>query len=222
MAKCFELLENDEPESELWNKLKYSLYDKYLPSDISFKERKWFDEEIKSTESLSERKSKYDVIVLYNVLHEIPICDWINTLKLIYQLLNDNGCLLFGERRVLSEGERPYGASGYLVLERNELINIFSTRNIEEIKIEETENDPTICYAINKKNILCPNLFSLTMAIRKLKDRVYDEIMKNISSGKKDRKYAFYCQEYFNAITALEELEKINIAKGNITKTIFI
>lgn len=210
MAKCFELLETEDPKSDLWNKLKYSLYDKYIASDVSFKKNLWFDEEIANEGELYERNGKYDIVVLYNVLHEIPVTEWSVTLKKIFDLLNDNGCLLFGERKVLSEGEKPYGSSGYLILGKDELTSLFTTRNIERITIESNKGkDPTICYAIAKKDMVCPTNNDVETAVTKLKNRVYRIVMDNVKDGKKDREYAFYCQEYFNALTALKELAEI-------------
>lgn len=206
IAKCFELLENDEPKLNIWSKLRYSIYDKYIVADTSFQHNKWFDENIVKISDPIKKQKKYDIILLYNVLHEIPVEQWQHTLCGLHDLLSEDGCLLFSERKVLSKGENPYGTSGYLVLEKEELSCLFGTNKIAVINIDEPKNDPTVCYAIMKKDFSYPSTTGVKKAIKKLKSRVFDIISKSLTSGKKDRKYAFYCQEYFNCLNALGEL----------------
>lgn len=219
IAKCFELLEKEQPNLNIWKKLKYSLYDKYKIDD-SLPEKEWINEKIKSENELIKNNKKYDIIIVYNVLHEVSIEKWVQTLKLIINSLNYGGYLLFGERKVLSKGEKPYGKSGYLVLEKNELKLLFSTKSIEEIVLKEKKQDATICYAMKRSSIQIPTTEEVKKALIELKSRLNKEIYRILLSEKMDRKYAFYCQEYFNCARALDVLslfDKIeNIAKDII------
>lgn len=205
IAKCLELLEENHPDLSIWNRLEYSMYDKYKIGD-TIPQKKWMKEKIKNEYDLIHTAKKYDIIVLYNVLHEVSIDEWKKTIELLVNSLADNGYLLFGERRVLSKGENPYGKSGYFVLERNELEKLFLSKNIEEILLNEGMNDPTICYLINKKDMHAPSTEDIIDTIVRLRNRVKNEINKSIRLGIMDRKYAFYCQEYFNCDYAIDLL----------------
>ena len=206
IGKCFELLENESPGLPVWSKLKYAMYDKYVLPNACFKRKKWFDKIIKNDKELKNEKSSFDIIILYNVLHEIPVEEWTDVLNQIIDLLDNNGCIIFGERRVLSKGENPYGTSGYLVLGENEIKELFSISQADIVEVTEQDSDPTMCCIIKKSDLVFPiyekNVIS---AIRTLKKRVADTIGECISNGTKDRKYAFYCQEYFNCMNALGE-----------------
>lgn len=208
MAKCFCLLEKKDSKSDIWWRLNYSLYDKYIISD-SLPQTSWIGEKFKSEEELKSSSLTYDIVVLYNVLHEISVEEWCSTIELIVNSLHKNGCLLFGERRVLSKGENPYGKSGYLILEEEELKRLFSTSNIEKIVLEEIENDPTICYAINKSDIQVPEYKDVLETLLLMEKRLSKTIDGILSSGMMNRKYAFYCQEYFNCQRAIKLLENV-------------
>lgn len=214
IAKCFDLLEQEYPHSIFWKKLEYFMYDKYKIDD-SIPNRKWLKEILKQDYELSKSKTKYDVILLYNVLHEISVEEWIYTIRLIVSLLADGGCLLFSERRVLSKGENPYGQSGYLILEKDELSMLFSAKHIEEVVLKDGENDKTICYVVEKNDIRVPSRLEIIRALKLLNARVQNEIEQTISNGKLDRKYAFYCQEYFNSQQAIKMLSDRSIYLSN-------
>ena len=188
IAKCFELLEKEQPNLNIWKKLKYSLYDKYKIDD-SLPEKEWINEKIKSENELIKNNKKYDIIIVYNVLHEVSIEKWVQTLKLIINSLNYGGYLLFGERKVLSKGEKPYGKSGYLVLEKNELKLLFSTKSIEEIVLKEKKQDATICYAMKRSSIQIPTTEEVKKALIELKSRLNKEIYRILLSENKIKKY---------------------------------
>lgn len=152
--------------------------------------------------------------MLYNVLHEIGIDEWVKELNFMFDLLSEDGVLLFSEREILSIGEKPYGKSGYLVLGKEELIKLFPNSKIEEIALPDKVRNVTWCYSIKKPEIKSgyPNKKTVMAALKSLKNNTKSKIRNRERNGlgekRKSRKYAFYCQQYVNVEEALEMLDE--------------
>ena len=131
--------------------------------------------------------------------------EWADTLNHIFSLLREKGVLIFGERMVLSQGERPYGKSGYLVLRQKELSTLFCDGNVEELFLGKDKRDPTVCCVIQLNGRMVTSTH-VTETIKVLRDRSWDMIQRFIEQGtdaRQAREYAFYCQQYINAKHAL-------------------
>lgn len=220
IGKCIELMlkDNDDVLSMI-HKLKYNIYDKKGVSCNLQENTGWMGRSYVSEEDIISSGAKFDLILLYNVLHEIGVDEWVKELRFIFSLLSEEGMLLFGEREILSIGERPYGKSGYLVLGKDELSILFPDSEIIEIFLPQEQKTSTICFAIKKPpklNHSYPIKDNVKKALRSLKDNTKSKIRKRNENGlgekSQSRKYAFYCQQYVNAEEAIELL---NLKKEN-------
>ena len=144
-------------------------------------------------------------------------------------LLSEDGLLLFGEREILSIGEKPYGKSGYLVLGKEELADLFPHAVIQEVIVPEIQRKTTICFAVKKppaRNVY-PRRDNVRNALKTLRKNTRSKIKNRDKNGlgerDQSRKYAFYCQQYFNADEAIEIINKeeksSKISQGNNNDT---
>lgn len=194
----------------------YHIYDKHTITD-DFKSGEFvYGKVYKKEEELKKLEGTLDIILLYNVLHEISVEEWYQELNLLISLLNDNGILIFSERKTLSVGEKPYGKSGYLVLGEEETKILFKNFRVEKISLPEDslsgKNEKTLAFAIRKEGQR-PSISSdnVTAALKALEDstqQIIDDYLLRENPGKiKARDYAFYCQQHMNARIALKILK---------------
>lgn len=217
IAKCMQLHFLDNPKDPLIDQLKYDIYDLQLDRN-ELPDEDWMGK-IYTKDSMDKLpKHEYDLIVLYNVLHEVDITEWAKTLNSILDLLKDDGILVFGERMVLSQGERPYGKSGYLVLNHNELTKLFGESHVIEIPYSGSDPDPTVCCAISNPRYIMVTAGSVQDTLTSLrlrsKNMVEEFINCRVSDSKAAREYAFYCQQYINSEHALQLLDSAISAKS--------
>lgn len=201
IAKCLELYLKNQDRS-LDKKLTYDIYDVALQRDVLPKEP-WMGMVYENESNVP--KGTYDFIVLYNVLHEIDVTEWAATLSNIISMLNPTGVLIFGERNVLTRGERPFGKSGYLVLSLEELKYLFGAESVEEIFMDLQGSDPTSCYIIRPclEAVMQENVRQAVNALsQRMNKRVQQYINQRVRSPN-SREYAFYCQGKINAEHAL-------------------
>lgn len=192
--------------------LKYFAYDKYNINDLieTFKnsdEIPFLGEIIEDEDAL--KKMTFDVILLFNVLHEMSVDEWEKEINLLLNLLKDDGLIVFSERKTLSIGEKPYGKSGFLVFSDDEIKTMFDSCYVEKIS---DMDDPVISTIIRKG----PQSSKITYntIVKSLENLVVrmDSDINAVLENKKDlspRNYAFYCQQYFNAKQSIKQLIKI-------------
>lgn len=215
IGKCLELMSKEYDEiSDLTKKITYHIYDKYHISDEFEKNAKWYGKAYSSEKEIISANVKFDMILLYNVLHEIGVDEWVKELSFIFSLLKQDGYLVFGEREILSIGEKPYGKSGYLVLGKEELEELFPRMEIREILLPEKKK-VTVCFVVKKPvmKIGNPTSKSVIAALKSLKNNTRDKIRNRDKNGLGEkgnsRKYAFYCQQYMNAEEAIDLMEGV-------------
>ena len=152
----------------------------------------------------------YDLVLLCNVLHEIPPEDWINEISEIKRILKNDGYILIIEDKNMPKGENAH-RYGYLVLNPNQLRLLFNTDDIIELEsdLDYLKGRFTFC-AIAKEDI-SPTPIGLTNALLRLKMDCYNQIA-NLREQKMDvafgRKYANLTQQYINSCIALDEFSK--------------
>lgn len=210
IAKCMQLRFREKSGDPLAERLSYDIYDKYLIDEEDLPNEPWMKRRFNGKGGNTPPAESYDLVVLFNVLHEVDVTEWADTLNHIFSLLSENGMLVFGERMVLSQGERPYGKSGYLVLRQEELSKLFCDGSVKELLLGTDKKDPTVCCVIRPNGQIETDTH-VKAAIEALQNRSWQMIQQMIDEKadvRQAREYAFYCQQYINTRHALGLLKE--------------
>ncbi len=166
----------------------------------------------------------YDVVVLMNVLHEIDPTQWVQTFRLISNVLSDDGVMVFLEVHTLTNGEQPYGQAGFLLLQDPQVKKLFSQASI--VRWQDTKQEKSNCWIVSKsslqtvtqskiqKTISCLESYCESL-LKKLDDErialAHDANPQDVAKIKMaGRKYAFLSQQYINAHFANIRLNKLS------------
>ena len=194
----------------LKNKVKYFAYDKYDLEKLNqnIDDIPFLAEKITSYAGLKEKSNTFDLILLFNVLHEIDVSNWEEEINFLLDLLKDDGSLVFSERKILSIGERPLGKTGFIVFSEKEIKKLF---NNESVKIIPQENDNIVIAAIEKKHcsqkVARENIMeSLSELEKNTEEKIFSVL--DLNEALSPRNYAFYCQQYFNSAHAVKLLSE--------------
>jgi hypothetical protein len=200
-------------------KIIYDAYEPYPPKDFVYDKgiAKVFDA---PTVLSAYRNGDYDIVILMNVLHEIPVLEWEGTLDRIHDLLNDQGVVVFIEVSSLSKGEQPNGKNGFIVLN-----DVVVQKHFNPKPHIHTHNDKSNVWIIKKEDIrlshneiieCIKDLHKATLSLLKSdyekKLKVADDIARGIANGNSDEKdllarsYAFHSQQYINTMFAIDKL----------------
>lgn len=158
-------------------------------------------------------KDKFDLIFLCNVLHEINIDEWIPTLNKIIASLNANGNLIIMETKYLINGEK-IKPIGFLLLDLDEIKNLFGVEEKSEIFINKEYSDKNTCLMINKKDISLVTNDRIMSTIDLLNKNTLTKISNFASyntiefSAKNGRYLAFLYQQYFNSKFTIDYLSQ--------------
>lgn len=193
----------------------YHVYDKYHITE-QFKSGEFvFGSKYETKEAVETQKGKMDIVLLYNVLHEVSIDEWCDELNLALSLLKEDGVLIFSERKTLSIGEKPYGKSGYLILGDKEIQILFSGMDVQEIEIENDKRQNTWGFAVvnqNRKKVIMDNVEKALESLETSTQEAIDGYHGQERVERfKARDYAFYCQQFFNVLAARKILEEVRI-----------
>lgn len=156
----------------------------------------------------------YDIIILMNVLHEIPVDEWAKVLNNIGRYLVEEGVLIFIEVKNLTHGEQPYGNTGFLILNDQAVRKCFP--NAKKISFEENKSN---AWVIDKLSLLeltdqmvIDAISILNQTTKSELKKAYDERIKIAKTKQRAnieihaRKYAFISQQYINSEFAIELL----------------
>jgi len=158
----------------------------------------------------------FDFILLCNVLHEIPIAEWRETLNSIIGALKKEGFLIIIEAKILTKGEK-IGSEGYIVLDLEELKELFSLDVLpSSIEILGKE-DVITCAVISKEQIHSVSEEEIKKALKKLEENTLNKIIdlrKSYGESEKDsvnfgRQNAFLTQLHINSKIAQLKLNDI-------------
>jgi predicted ATPase len=160
------------------------------------------------------------IVVMCNVLHEIPARDWLDVFGkdgLILSALRKDGYLLIVEDQQLSVGERAH-SNGFTVLDEMELMDLFRT----------SPSDHVICSSVGGKGRLKAHLIprrciaritasSRIKCLETLSSNAQDSI-RNLREREKPsyrdgHRLAFWMQQYANAELSLKELKTKGVGK---------
>jgi hypothetical protein len=214
VARIGQNIKANKKTETLQKQIKYFAFDKYycdeLNQYLAEGDLQFLGGKIIDINELINKKNTFDIILLFNVLHEIDVTEWESEINLLLGLLKDGGLLVFSEKKVLSEGEKPYGKSGYLVFSENELKKLFNTENIQKVS---NDSDSVVTFVIKKsqdtKNVTIEDIFeSLKELEKNTKAVLFSVLNKKINLP--SRKYAFYCQQHINAKHAQKLLSEKN------------
>ena len=149
---------------------------------------------------------KMDLVVLCNVLHEIPVRDWEVTFRQIASVLSPEGTVLVMEDQRMRVGELP-SAHGFVVLDEIELAALFNVKpggdvrvvsNAGEGRLSAIEIRRSALNGISKTTIGC--------ALEIVKMRAESNVKELRASASKTtqagREHAYYAMLYMNAMLA--------------------
>jgi SAM-dependent methyltransferase len=201
------------PNKVEWLKthIQYYVYDKYNidGAEINMDKIPCLVDILKELNDIKNKKETFDFILLFNVLHEIEAENWAEVLNILLDALKNDGAIIFCERESLVAGEKHNEKNGYLVLSVEELKLLFQTAGIEELPVPD--KSPITAALIKKSVSIKVTNDSIIEALKELEKRTNKEI-NSVLDGivkKSSRKYAFCCQQYFNARFAVGLLNNI-------------
>lgn len=159
-------------------------------------------------------KNTFSFIVLCNVLHEIPVGDWVSNLNKIISSLNETGYLLIIEDKLLPKGER-IGEIGYLVLDIDELQVLLNLKEKPLSIVQKDNTDRILCAVIPKNQLTHINKTNIINCMKQLEQNTFkkiEELRKETSDNKNNitfgRISGFYSQLYINSKLAQKFMKK--------------
>lgn len=214
IGECMKLL-SDSGEKML--NVVYSAFEPYPEKEMLLKKEKGF-KLYTDFDQVVNGNILYDVVILMNVLHEVQITDWKETLRNILRILNADGILVLLEVQTLTSGEQPYGNNGYLVLHDEQVKLLFNNKQI--LNINATSEDKSNCWIIPQSTLKLCSERTIKNAVGSLYNKSKKELevcyfkrieMAHSKASDQDcyiaaRKYAFLSQQYINAQFALKDL----------------
>lgn len=159
-------------------------------------------------------KKSFDVIIMCNVLHEIPHENWIKLFREggeLSQLLSDDGVLLLVEDCQLPKGEKAH-KQGFLILDTVELKDLFniSTSDTDFIFSDQRGDGRLKAHLIPKNCLTRITADSKVNALKSLSDRAKKEVEHLRAESKPNYKtgnlHGFWIQQFANAELCLQEL----------------
>lgn len=209
-----------EKKADLHQWFNYIAFDPYI-SDKQFceaaisriynsKDKRYYNNETYLLEDFGE--NSFDVIVMCNVLHEIPPKEWLNIFSsngVIVKLLKSDGYLLLVEDQLIPIGEKPH-QNGFIVLDLLQLKEIFKiTEEDSTFKYSDARNDRRLMsYQIPKQ---CLGRITSDSRRKSLEGTVVQskkeiKILRAKESNYKNGKlHGFWTQQLANALICLDE-----------------
>lgn len=204
-GRLFELFKK---ESELSSRILYSALE---PEESYHKDLKDLGVSTIFKNHNELQESSFEFIVLCNVLHEIPLNEWVISLNSIAKALKDNGYLLLIEDKLLPKGEK-IGEIGFLILDDESIKELFGLNQLPISFADTTNSDRIICSVIPKNKMSRIDKNKLKNSIIKLQSNILTKIKELRKSNNIDnnihfgRISGFYSQQYINTIFALENI----------------
>lgn len=153
------------------DRLSYYAYDINERKIKSLLKKKYIKKAYYRKEDITE---KFEIILLCNVLHEIPVWYWECELKFILDKLSDNGSLIFIEDLELPIGEY-IGETGFLLLDGEMTQELFGKGNVSIVVAKEEKYKKRIlCAVVNKESSVSKK--SITSALSLLNKRNIEKV----------------------------------------------
>ncbi|MFY0572571.1 AAA family ATPase [Archangium lansingense] len=150
-----------------------------------------------------------DLVVMCNVLHEIPVDDWQRCFLDIVDVLAEDGKLVILEDQLPPVGELPH-ANGYVILDELALQELFRSKDAVTALHKEPDARLT-AFAINKSTLRQVTPESIGRALGKVMRRAREEIrlIREVRGEERTyqlgRKHAHFTMLYANAQLAMEK-----------------
>ncbi len=205
------LFEHIISDNELLSKLNYSALE---PEKELHKDLKVIGVKIIYQTYKELPENTFNFVVLCNVLHEIPIMNWVSIFNKIIKSINETGFLMIIEDKLLPKGER-IGEVGYLVLDIEEIQTLFNLKETPISFVQKDNADRILGVAIPKK-VLTPlkknNLIKCMEHLENSTLKKIEELRKiekdNINNTRYGRISGFYSQLHINSKLAQKILTK--------------
>lgn len=159
-------------------------------------------------------RNSFDFVLLCNVLHEIPIHEWVNTINGIIASLNTNGFLVIIEAKILTKGER-IGKEGFILLDLEEMKELFELEDLPSSIEIEGKKEVITCAVFSKKQLREISINNVQKALEALQINTFNKILnlrENYEETKKNtigfgRRNAFLSQLHINSQIAQNSLK---------------
>jgi SAM-dependent methyltransferase len=154
-------------------------------------------------------KRRMDLVVMCNVLHEIPVRKWLECFQQVHDVLADDGQLVILEDQLLPVGELPH-ANGYIVLDDVALMSLFNSGDAIQFCSAE-RNGRLTAYGIPRKYLPGATTASIIDALKKVRNMAKEELLRLREGGPEQRsfqagrRHAHYALLHTNAQLALNE-----------------
>lgn len=158
-------------------------------------------------------QEKADVVLLCNVLHEIPPGEWPRIFKTIGGILSTEGIILIVEDLQMRVGENPY-FEGFCLLHERALRILCVDIDEKQIGVGyrsyHGEANRLVCYVVPKVSLDRINLETISAAVscvkKYSKDRIYDLRKRAETDVVSGRLHALYLSLFANSELILENL----------------
>lgn len=157
--------------------------------------------------------NKYDLIIMVNVLHEIHIQHWEDSLIKVKKALKPSGFLALIEDVELPIGELP-NELGFLLLEKDEMKILLGNKITFFNSPIERYKDRILCGLISKEEMNLINKKTLITTLEKLKENSLNCIINYREDEEKNKKlnigrlYALKSNSFVNSQLAIDYLNK--------------
>jgi ABC-type cobalamin/Fe3+-siderophores transport system ATPase subunit/SAM-dependent methyltransferase len=156
------------------------------------------------------KHNRVDLVVLCNVLHEIPPAAWITLFKALDRVLVEDGQIAIIEDQEPSVGELPHD-KGFVLLDANEVAQLFGGKETNVRNVSPGANvakGRISIFCIDRKNLSEATPDTVKQALRDLEFRAkgrVDAFRANKHPEQRDgRRHALYMLLAYNAIRCLE------------------
>ncbi|MFY0581555.1 hypothetical protein ACN28S_51380 [Cystobacter fuscus] len=152
-----------------------------------------------------------DLVVMCNVLHEIPVRQWLECFARIHEVLADDGQLVILEDQFPSVGELPH-ANGYIILDDLALMELFGSQEaVRTLSLEK--NGRLTAFGIPRQFLRNASASTIHKALEKVKRKAKNGLRLLREEGQERRSFqmgrlhAHYALLHSNALLALDEYQ---------------
>jgi SAM-dependent methyltransferase len=152
---------------------------------------------------------RMDLVVMCNVLHELPVKKWLRVFEDLAAVLAPDGHLVILEDQLPTVGELPH-PHGYIILDELALKALFGSSQAV-LTLPPSKDGRLTAFAISRSTLLQVTLQGIRQALEMVSRRAKQKIQEIRTRTEKERshqlgrQHAHYTLLYANAQLALEE-----------------